>query len=540
MKRSSLIVSLLFVMPIARATWAEETVRQLPLDEKVGQLLMIDVYSNLSEKHIESVENLIKTYHIGNVIFFQGNIETQIAWTNRLQAAARLPLLVGQDCEWGLSQRLANTLRFPKNMTLGALQDESLIYEVGKEIGKQCCAIGVHLDFAPVVDINNNPDNPIIGIRSFGSNKEDVARKGVLFAQGLQAGGVLACAKHFPGHGDTAVDSHEDLPVLHQSYERLINEELYPFRAMIDAKVPVIMTAHLSIPVLDKTPHQPSTLSRFVVTDLLRKELEFKGLIVTDAMNMKGVAKFYEPGTAVLQAILAGNDMVVMPMDVPAAVVCIKQAVADGVLSVQELDEHVLHVLQAKERVGLHNNRFVDASAVQEILYSDDAKRLKKTLYEQAITIIRDEQNLLPIKNMKQIGLLQVGGQHDNSLTNMFGRYLQISAVPTEEEVARVIDLLEQYETIIVVLYAVDKTMGFFGRIDSMSEQLKYLFELMNSLNKKTCVLACLSPYCLKFLTQQKTVIMAYENDPEAVQAGLDVIGGKFTPTGKVPISKTF
>jgi len=532
----SLIVGLVFTMQVLCAEWAEQTLQQLTLDEKIGQLLMVDAYANRPENHVASIEQLIKNYHVGNIIFLQGNVETQVSWVNRLQAAAKYPLLVGQDSEWGLSMRLADTVRFPKNMTLGAIQDESLIYEVGKEIGKHCRAIGVHINFAPVVDINVNPDNPIIGVRSFGSDKHDVARKSMLFANGLRAGGVIACAKHFPGHGDTAIDSHEDLPVLHQGYQRLWDEELYPFKAMINSGIPAIMTAHLSIPAMDRTPHQPSTLSRKIVTDLLRKKLKFNGLVITDAMNMKGVTKFYSPGQAALQAILAGNDMIVIPIDIPDVVACIKKAVADRTLSIQELDAHILRVLQVKERVGLHKNRFIDQALVRSVIDSDRAKKLKKILYQEAITAVRDEQNLLPIKNMKHAGIIQVGGQHDEKLAGMCGGYVQITAVPTNEDIARVMQVIEQHEAIIVVLYAIDKTMGFFGRIDSMSYELKNIFENFKSLDKKNCVIACMSPYCLKFLAQQKTVIMAYENDPDALQAALDLVVGKFVSSGRLPI----
>jgi len=532
-----LIIGLLFTMQVACAVWAEKTLQQLTLDEKIGQLLMVDSYSSLSEQHRESVEELIKKYHVGSVIFLKGNPETQVSWTNQLQAISKYPLLIAQDCEWGLSMRLVNTVRFPKNMTLGAVQNESLIYEVGKEIGKHCRAIGVHLNFAPVVDINNNPDNPIIGVRSFGSNKIDVARKSILFAQGLLDGGVIACAKHFPGHGDTAVDSHEDLPVLNHSVARLWHEELYPFKAMIDSGIPSIMTAHLSIPVFDKTLHQPSTLSRSIVTDLLRKQLNFQGLIVTDAMTMKGVTKFYNPGQAALQAIVAGNDIVVMPVDIPAAVASIKQGLVDGILTAQELDDHVLRVLQAKEHVGLHEQRFVDAAAVQNIINSDNARILKKVLFEQAVTLVRDEQNLLPIKNMKSVGLLQVGGQRDEQLAALVGGYEQISPVPTAEEMMYVTRILDQYETILVVLYAIDKTMGFFGRIASISQELTNILDDLRTSGKKMGVIACMSPYCLKFLEQEKTVIMTYENDPDALQAGLDVVRGDLTPLGKLPIN---
>jgi len=253
-------------------------------------------------------------------------------------------------------------------------------------------------------------------------------------------------------------------------------------------------------------------------------------------MTMKGVTKFYNPGQAVLQAILAGNDLVVMPVDVPAAITCITQAVHDGILSEEELDEHVLRVLRAKEYVDLHKNRFVDETKVQDIINSDKAKILKKDLYQQAVTLLRDEQNIIPIKNIKKVGLLQVGGQYDAQLASIVGGYEQISPVPTPEELMYVTRILNQYDTILVVLYTIDKTMGFFGRIASISQELTNIFDGFRASGKKVGVIACMSPYCLKFLEQEKTVIMTYENDPDALQAGLDVVTGKLIPSGKLPI----
>jgi beta-glucosidase-like glycosyl hydrolase len=366
--------------------WAEQTLQKLTIEEKVGQLFMVgfvcepddDPSKNFMMGHYfdqKEIENLIKNFHIGGLIFFQGSAKKQAEITNKFQMLSKYPLLVGQDCEWGLGMRLSDAISFPKNIELGKIPDESLLYKLGKEIGEQCRAIGVHVNFAPVVDINSNPDNPIIGDRSFGSCKKNVARKGKIFASGLQDGGVIACAKHFPGHGDTSVDSHLDLPVILHSVERLEKEELYPFKILIDSGVGAVMTAHLSIPALDPSG-LPATVSRLIVTDLLRKKLGFDGLIFTDAMSMKGITA--APPAAALMALNAGNDILLCPLEVKNSIKYLVKNVKDGKINQNELDAHVLKILQAKEKLGLHKNRLIETDGIYEKLHSKNAEDLKE------------------------------------------------------------------------------------------------------------------------------------------------------------------
>ncbi|MBU1008075.1 hypothetical protein KKA53_03285 [Candidatus Dependentiae bacterium] len=385
-----IIVAAIFL--VASADWAEQAFERLTLEEKVGQLFMIGAVSEPGvalEKNAlwghyfdqEEIENLIKNYCIGGLVFFQGIAEKQANLTNWFQGMSKLPLLICQDCEWGLGMRLRDGLCFPKNLALGTVSDESLIYDLGKEIGRQCQAIGVHVNFAPVVDINSNPKNPIIGERSFGACKEDVARKGALFAGGLRDAGVIACAKHFPGHGDTDVDSHLDLPVITHSIDRLEQEELYPFRALIDSGVGSIMTAHMSVPALDSSG-RPASISRSIVTDLLRNELGFKGLIFSDAMSMGGISKLFKPEEAAFKAICAGNDILLCPLEVESSINYIVRAVKSGRIDGEELNAHVLKILKTKEKLGLHKNCLVKTGAIYEQLHSQYAKDLQKRLYE--------------------------------------------------------------------------------------------------------------------------------------------------------------
>lgn len=376
----------------ASASWWWRTFRRLTLEEKVGQLFMIGVacqaHGNpaidrrwgqlVDQQHIET---LIRDFHVGGVIFYKGTIEKQASLTNELQKTSKIPLLIGQDGERGLGVRLSDAIGYPKNATLGGVSDESLLYDFGKEIGRQCRAIGVHVNFAPVVDINSNPDNPIIGKRgrAFGADKQDVARKGWLVAKGLQDAGVIACAKHFPGHGDTTVDSHIDLPILTHSLEHLENEELYPFKALITSGVLGIMSAHLAVLALDPSG-LPASASRPVLTDLLRKKLGFRGLIFTDAMSMNGMTKVFNPQEAALQAICAGNDILVCPLRIEASIKYVIQAVEDGRLDRRELDLHVTRILKMKQKLGLHANRFVDTENIVELVNLPYAKELQKML----------------------------------------------------------------------------------------------------------------------------------------------------------------
>ncbi len=325
----------------APTPWADSVMATLSLDARIGQLFMVAAYSNRGPDHEKRLGELIEKQQIGGLIFFQGGPARQANMTNRLQAKAKIPLWIGMDAEWGLAMRLDSTPKFPRQMVLGAIRDDSIIYDMGAEIARESRRLGVHINFAPVVDINNNPQNPVIGSRSFGEDREDVTRKSLAYIEGLQDNRVLANAKHFPGHGDTDVDSHYNLPVIKQSRERLEKVELYPYRKLIPKGLGSIMVAHLSIPALDSTPDLPSTLSHTIVTDLLKDNLGFKGLVFTDALNMKGVAKFLEPGDINVSALQAGNDVLLFAEDVPVAVDKIKKAIADGTYTEEELNRSV-------------------------------------------------------------------------------------------------------------------------------------------------------------------------------------------------------
>ena len=340
--------------------WVDSILSSMTIDEKIGQLFMIQAYSNLDSVHENEIKEMIQKYHVGNLIFMQGTPIKQVELTNKYQSFSKVPLMIGFDGEWGLDMRLKNSYRFPWNMSLGAIQDNSLIHKFGEHIGNHARRIGIHVNFAPVVDINTNPLNPIIGNRSFGENKINVTQKAIAFGEGMQSVGVLANAKHFPGHGDTSTDSHLKLPVLNFNRQRLDSVELYPYKRVFDAGMASVITAHLSIPVLEPNPKLPTSLSSNVVTDLLKYKLGFLGLIFTDGLNMKGAANYSSPSEINLAAILAGNDILLIPHDIPETINLLKTSIQTGVLSYERIDESVRKILLAKYKVGLHTYKPIE------------------------------------------------------------------------------------------------------------------------------------------------------------------------------------
>ncbi|MCH5690805.1 hypothetical protein LWM68_45190 [Niabella sp. W65] len=319
--------------------WVDQTYKSLSDDEKIAQLVIIRAYSN---KGIEAnVVNDIKRFNVGSICFFQGGPVRQAQLTNYYQGIAKTPILITIDGEYGLGMRLDSVTKYPYAITLGAVTDASLVYQTGKAIGAQHKRLGVHVDYAPVVDINNNPNNPVIGFRSFGEDKYRVARNGIAFMKGMQDAGIMATAKHFPGHGDVDVDSHLDLPVINKTRAQLEDLELYPFREMIKAGVQSVMVGHLSVPSIDNGKNRATSISKNAVNGLLRKELGFNGLTFTDALEMKGVAKYYPGGTIAAEALIAGNDMLCLPESVEGTIKAVKDAIKQKRLTWQDLEQKV-------------------------------------------------------------------------------------------------------------------------------------------------------------------------------------------------------
>ncbi|MFW5878014.1 MAG: glycoside hydrolase family 3 protein, partial [bacterium] len=396
--------------------WVDSVLQSMTLEEKIGQLIMVDAYSRMGKVHEENLIHLIKKYHIGGIVFFKGGPHRQAMLTNRLQEETTIPLLISQDAEWGLGWRLDSTISYPRQMMLGAIEDESLIYQMGYDIGKQLRRIGVHMNFAPVVDINNNPDNPVINSRSFGEDRMNVARKAVLYAQGLQDAGVLPVFKHFPGHGDTHMDSHHTLPVIHHDFDRLDSLELFPFKFGIEKGIPAIMSAHLHVPALDLSSRLAASLSSRILQDFLRNTMGFEGLLITDGLGMKGVSSFFKPGELEAKAFAAGNDILLMPSDVPRAISYLKKEIKKGVITEERLDESVKRILFTKAWAGLDRGCFVKVDSLTEDLNEPFYKVEKAKLIRHSLTMLKNRASVIPFRNLESynIASLAIGtGQPD-------------------------------------------------------------------------------------------------------------------------------
>ena len=381
--------------------YADSLYAELSMEERIGQLYVVALYTNKDETHVSQVRKWVEQEKVGGIILMQDDAERTIQLVNEFQRKSRVPMLFGIDAEWGLYQRLKEAHKFPWAMTLGAIQDDKLIYEMGAKIAEDAKKIGAYWNFSPVVDVNTNPQNPIIGNRSFGSDVQNVIRKGVAYARGLQENGVLAAIKHFPGHGDTDKDSHLDLPVVGHSLSRLNQIELVPFKALVDKNIGGVMVAHLYVPALEKRNNIPASLSYEIVTELLKNKLKYEGLIITDALNMNAVAKKYPAGELDLLAFKAGNDMLLFSQDVSNGKRLIKNALESGELSEHRLAESVKKILKTKYLLGLQNFKPLDEKDIKMKLDNDSHRIISEKLYANALTLIKDKQKLLPLQKGK-------------------------------------------------------------------------------------------------------------------------------------------
>ncbi|MEM9681320.1 MAG: glycoside hydrolase family 3 N-terminal domain-containing protein, partial [Bacteroidota bacterium] len=419
----------------SQQVWVDSLYNSMSLEEKIGQLYMVQVFSNKGIKHENEIVGLIKNQHIGGVIYSKGGPVRQAKLNNTLQAASKLPLLVGMDAEWGLSMRLDSTYAFPWNMTLGAIDNNKLVEQTGRQIGEHCSRIGVHFNFAPVVDINTNPKNPIIGNRSFGEDRDNVTAKGLAFMKGMQDVGVLANAKHFPGHGDTDTDSHKTLPTISFSEQRIDSVELYPYRSLIKEGLSSVMVAHLNVPSLEKRSGYPSSLSEHIVTDMLKGQLGFKGLIFTDALNMKGASNFSTTGDIDLAAFKAGNDVLLISEDVKKGVEKIKAAYEKGEITEERLSHSVKKILMAKYKVGLHQYKPVGIYNITKDLNRLKDDVLYGSLMENAITVVKNSNDILPVKDLetKKIAYVSLGDDEYTPFLDELKKYTKVHEIKAEK-----------------------------------------------------------------------------------------------------------
>jgi len=523
--------------------WADSVMNAMTPDERIAQLFMVAAYSNRDELHEKEITGLIEKYKIGGLIFFQGGPVRQARMTNNLQSKSQTPLLIAMDAEWGLAMRIDSTIRFPKQMTLGAIQNDTLIYYMGQEIARQCKRMGVHVSFSPVADINNNPGNPIINSRSFGEDKKNVTRKSVSFMLGLQKENIIACGKHFPGHGDTETDSHLGLPVVNHSRAHLDSLELVPFKVMMSLGLSSVMVAHLHIPALDDTKDLATTLSEKVVNQLLKKELKFEGLVFTDALNMKGVSSFYQPGEVDVKALLAGNDVLLFSENVPEAINKIKEAVKNGEITQKEIDERCYKILLAKSWVGLDKYKPVEINNLHNDLNSPYAKMINNRLYENSLTLLENKENILPLMRLDtiKIAAISIGDSVNNEFQQSFERYASVSKfsmspVPKGNEMGILLNQLKDFNLFIFCIHG--NTLSRANNYNVSQEAIAF----MNNINQqhKTIVVQLANAYALNDFpgaSLMEGFILGYENTSETKDLSAQLIFGGIKCNGKIPVS---
>ncbi len=517
--------------------WVNNIMNKLTLKEKIGQLFMIQAYSNKDEKHTKIIIKTIKKYHIGGLIFMQGTPEKQAELTNVFQATSKIPLLIGFDGEWGLNMRLQNSFRYPWNMTLGAVQNNDLIEQFGEQVGLHCKRIGININFAPVVDINTNPENPIIGNRSFGENKYNVTEKATAFINGIQRTGVLANAKHFPGHGDTSTDSHKTLPFLDFTTERLDSIELFPYKKLFKTNLASVMIAHLNVPSLEPEKGVPTSLSHKVVTELLKEKMGFNGLVFTDALNMKGAANFAKPGDIDLAAFEAGNDMLLIPENIKVALKKIKKAIRKKKISTERLNNSVQKILKAKYWAGLNHFIPIKESGIQEDIITIKDQLLYRSLIKEAITVVKNNHETLPIKELahNKIAYVKLGDSDNLNFTNTLKKYTQVDIVE-DDDLTDLLQKLKSYNTVIIGYHKSNETpwKGFKMSL----EELAWLREIAK---KHTVILDVFaSPYALLGIPNFDAidaVVVSYQNSEISQEISAQIIFGATEAKGKLPVS---
>ncbi|MFT5763077.1 MAG: beta-N-acetylhexosaminidase, partial [Saprospiraceae bacterium] len=522
--------------------WADSIFTIMTPEERIAQLMMIRAHSDKGPDHIAQVEGLIKKHQIGGLCFFQGTPEKEVELTNRYQALTNhVPLLISMDAEWGIGMRFKEAaVNFPKALMLGAIQDNRLLYDMGKAIAAQCKRIGVHVNFAPVADVNNNSENPVINTRSFGEDRYNVAVKSYMYMQGMQDNGVMACAKHFPGHGDTNVDSHYDLPVISHNRNRLDSIEMFPFRVLAQHGIQSMMIAHLQVPAIDDRPNLPTSLSERAVSDILRDTIGFEGLIFTDGLGMQGVAKHYKPGEVEAKALEAGNDILLLPQNVPAAFKEINRYIQEGRLDLEEINSRVKKVLRAKYRLGLTEYKPLDVSTARADVNNAEAIVLKRKLIKNALTLVRNKDGLIPFGKLEEtsIASLSIGSTKRTKFQSTLGLYGEITHHNVGKEISnskskQLIGQLKKYDVVILGLH----NMNQYAKKDfGLTKSTKKFIE---DLSKETKVVLTVfgNPYALKYFDDIDWVLEAYDEDSDTEDLAAQALFGAFGINGKLPVT---
>lgn len=498
---------------------------------------MIAAYSNKDEKHVAEIWKAITQYHIGGLIFFQNDPVKQLKLTQQYQQWSKIPLMIGMDAEWGLAMRLDSTPRYPWQMTLGAIENDSLIYLMGLQIAQQCRRLGIHINFAPVVDLNNNPDNPVINARSFGENKYAVAKKSLMYMKGLLDGNVMACAKHFPGHGNTHVDSHKDLPVIQSSRNELNEYELYPFSFLMKFGLPSVMVGHIALPLLTGNKKLPATLSHTIVQNLLQDSLGFQGLIFTDALNMKGVSAYYPKGTIERMALMAGNDILLFSENIAIAIDSIITAVRNNLIDSAYIARKCHKILKAKEWLGLHHYKPVIAEKLLNDLNQPHYFHHIYRLQRKALTVAKNKENLLPVQNLNQkIAWFKTGSADAHPFIETLKLYTHIDSFSIHLSADSLYKISRSYDLILISHHVADNSpWKKYDLPDSIIEKV-----ILLTLPCKAILVGFCNPYFLKkfpSLHNIEAIVIAYGNSPMIQSYTAQMIFGARSANGTLPVS---
>jgi beta-N-acetylhexosaminidase len=522
--------------------WVDSVMKTLSLDQQIAQCIWIAAYSNSDISQEVEVSDIIRKFGVGGIVFFQGTAPKQAELTNFYQKISKVPLLISLDAEWGAGMRLDNVEKFPYQMTMGAIKNDSLIYQVGKEVALQFRRLGMQVNFAPVLDINVNAKNPVINYRSFGENREKVTEKSIMYMKGMQDNGILATGKHFPGHGDTNVDSHLDLPLISHSRARLDSVELYPFRKLISEGIGSLMVAHLNLPSLDTTTGLPSTLSHIIITDLLKNELGFKGLIVTDAMMMKAVTKYFKPGEADAKALQAGNDVAEFVTDVEATIRETKNYISQKKLSNDDISMKCRKILALKYWSGLSKPSIINEDNIEKDLSPMKSSSLIRNLYANALTVLNNSQNIIPVKNLENIKIATIAINRDNisAYQKMIENYYpcdQYFINPSDTSATRaLLKKLSGYNLVIAGVFDLDQRPNKgFGIKPELNGFLEKLIQ-----GNKTIITWFGNPYGIdnvEALKQAAGLILAYQENNYTEDLSAQLIFGGIGATGVLPVT---
>lgn len=519
--------------------WVDTQYNEMSLDERLGQLFMVSVASDQSKESTDRITSLIRKQHIGGVIFSTGGPVRQAKLTNEYQAASKIPLLIGMDAEWGLSMRLDSTYAFPWNMTLGAITDSNVVEKVGHQIGKHAKRLGVHINFAPDIDININPQNPIIGNRSFGEDRDNVTEKGIAFMKGMHRAGILSSGKHFPGHGDTATDSHHALPTINFSRSRLDSIELYPYERLIKEGLSSIMVAHLNVPSLEIKENLPSSLSEQIISGLLKEEMGFKGLVFTDALNMKGVANSGKDGDVELAAFMAGNDILLMPTEVEKAKEKLLKAYNKGRISEERLSSSVKKILLAKYKVGLNKYRPIELENLYDDLNSLEDDLVYEEAIENAITVVKNNFYLMGIKKLenKKIAYVKFGDANSDPFINELNKYADVTQV-NGKDIVTLKKKLSDYNLIIIGFHKSNESPWKSYKFSK--NELSWLKSIASERSSNLILSVFAKPYALLDVDSYSNidgVVMAYQNSKLAQEKTAQLIFGAIPAKGVLPVT---